>query len=176
MRRPKLLALFLALSIMTTSCIGTFSLTNGLYGWNESITNRFGRAGVFFAFVVIPVYGITLLSDLLIFNSIEFWGGSNPVKTNALNTGAQTTIRNGNESARLTRVDENTLRIERFDGDWLVRTMTVEKINESEARLINDDGTVRHAHFQGNRMYVSGDGWSASYEVSDQFSALSATL
>jgi hypothetical protein len=28
---------------------------------------------------IIPVYGIAYLGDIIIFNSIEFWGGENPI-------------------------------------------------------------------------------------------------
>jgi hypothetical protein len=34
---------------------------------------------VFIAFHIIPVYEISYLADGLIFNTIEFWGGSSPI-------------------------------------------------------------------------------------------------
>jgi hypothetical protein len=30
--------------------------------------------------VILPVYGLCTLGDALIFNSIEFWGGENPIQ------------------------------------------------------------------------------------------------
>lgn len=73
------LVLALAGSIMTTSCIGSFSLTNKLLDWNKSIGNKFVNEVVFFAFWIIPVYEISTLADVLVINSIEFWSGNNPV-------------------------------------------------------------------------------------------------
>ncbi len=72
-------ALVLALigSIMSTSCIGSFSLTNKLLSWNQSIGDKFVNEVVFFAFCIIPVYEVAALADILVLNSIEFWSGNN---------------------------------------------------------------------------------------------------
>ena len=66
-------------SMMFTSCIGSFSLTNKLLAWNNRIDNKFVNEVVFFAFWIIPVYEVAALADVLVINSIEFWSGSNPV-------------------------------------------------------------------------------------------------
>ncbi len=69
----------LAASMVSTSCIGSFSLTNKLLSWNNTIDNKFINELVFFAFWIIPVYEVSALADVLVFNSIEFWSGNNPV-------------------------------------------------------------------------------------------------
>ena len=69
----------LAASMTFSSCIGSFGLTNKLLSWNQSINSKFVNELVFIAFHIIPVYEITILSDILVLNSIEFWSGSNPV-------------------------------------------------------------------------------------------------
>lgn len=63
----------------STSCIGSFSLTNRLLGWNKHVGNKFINELVFFAFWVLPVYEVTGLADILVLNSIEFWSGRNPM-------------------------------------------------------------------------------------------------
>ena len=73
------LALALTSSMVFTSCIGKFALTNKLLGWNNQLGNKFLNELVFFAFWVIPVYEVTALADVLVLNSIEFWSGSNPI-------------------------------------------------------------------------------------------------
>lgn len=73
------LVLALAASMVSTSCIGSFSLTNKLLSWNKTISNKFVNELVFFAFWIIPVYEVSSLADVLVFNSIEFWSGNNPV-------------------------------------------------------------------------------------------------
>lgn len=69
----------LAGSMMFTSCIGSFNLTNKLLSWNKSIGNKFVNELVFIVFWVLPVYEVSGLADFLVLNSIEFWSGSNPV-------------------------------------------------------------------------------------------------
>ena len=71
------LVVALAGSILTTSCIGSFSLTNKLLSWNKSIGNKFVNEVVFIAFCIVPVYEVTALADVLVLNSIEFWSGNN---------------------------------------------------------------------------------------------------
>ena len=73
------LVLTIAGSMLCTSCIGSFSLTNKLMAWNNQIGNKFVNELVFLAFWIIPVYEITALADVLVINSIEFWSGANPV-------------------------------------------------------------------------------------------------
>ena len=73
------LVVALAGSMVMTSCIGSFSLTNKLLSWNRQVGNKFVNELVFFAFWIIPVYEVSALADVLVINSIEFWSGTNPV-------------------------------------------------------------------------------------------------
>ena len=70
----------ISLSLLSTSCIGSFSLTKKVMKWNHQVGSKFVNELVFVAFWIVPVYEITALSDLLVINSIEFWSGVNPVK------------------------------------------------------------------------------------------------
>ncbi|MCM1483272.1 MAG: DUF3332 domain-containing protein [Muribaculaceae bacterium] len=71
--------LTLAVSMLSTSCIGSFSLTNKLLSWNQQVGNKFVNELVFFAFWILPVYEVAGLADILVINGIEFWSGSNPM-------------------------------------------------------------------------------------------------
>lgn len=83
----KSLTLFLStlvtIGVLFSSCIGSFNLTNKVLGWNKQIDSNFVNELVFIAFHIVPVYEITVLADILVTNSIEFWSGKNPVRTNA---------------------------------------------------------------------------------------------
>lgn len=79
--RTAIVAVILSLSLLTTSCIGSFSLTKKVMAWNNQVGSKFVNELVFVAFWIVPVYEITALSDLLVVNSIEFWSGVNPVAT-----------------------------------------------------------------------------------------------
>lgn len=74
-----LLAATLGSSVLFSSCIGSFNLTNKLLSWNRSIDSKFVNELVFIAFWIVPVYEISALADVLVINSIEFWTGDNPV-------------------------------------------------------------------------------------------------
>lgn len=69
----------LASSLLFSSCIGSFALSNKLLDWNRNIDSKFVNELVFIAFWIVPVYEIAALADVLVINSIEFWSGDNPV-------------------------------------------------------------------------------------------------
>ena len=66
--------------LLTTGCIGNMGITQNVKKVNLSPTeNRWGREGTFIGFHVFWVYRISTLLDLVVFNSIEFWSGENPI-------------------------------------------------------------------------------------------------
>ncbi|GAD88876.1 hypothetical protein VHA01S_011_00160 [Vibrio halioticoli NBRC 102217] len=61
-----------------TGCIGSNAITGKVMKFNvEVVDNRYARAGV--NFLLAPVYGITTAADYVVFNSLEFWTGKNPI-------------------------------------------------------------------------------------------------
>lgn len=70
----------LASSMLFTSCIGSFKLTNKVLSWNHQIGNKFVNELVFVGLWILPVYEISAIADALIINSIEFWSGTNPIE------------------------------------------------------------------------------------------------
>ena len=72
--------------LMTTSCIGSFNLTNRLLTWNKTVSSKFVNELVFLAFWVLPVYEVSALADVLVLNTIEFWSGTNPMASNSSRT------------------------------------------------------------------------------------------
>jgi hypothetical protein len=72
----------LILCILNTSCLGSFKLTQKLYNWNNSLGDKWINNIVFWVFLILPVYDAVLFLDTVIFNLIEFWGGSNPISMN----------------------------------------------------------------------------------------------
>lgn len=82
--KKSLLAASLALTVLGTSCLGPNNAFNNLNRWNHKVTdNKWANEGIFIVLNIIPVYGLWYWGDILIFNSIEFWGGENPIKSNA---------------------------------------------------------------------------------------------
>lgn len=72
----KFAAVLLSMSLIFSSCIGSFNLTNKVKDWNEGLGNKFVNELVFIGMHIIPVYELTILADILVLNSIEFWTGS----------------------------------------------------------------------------------------------------
>lgn len=75
----KLTALLLTATIILSSCIGSFRLTNNIKDWNEGLGNKFVNELVFIALHIVPVYEIAMFVDGIVLNSIEFWTGNNLV-------------------------------------------------------------------------------------------------
>ncbi len=79
--RSFMIPIVLLLCLVLCSCVGPFNLTSNVLDWNNSINGGRSWLGeiVFLVFVWVPVYGICMIGDALIFNTIEFWGGTNPI-------------------------------------------------------------------------------------------------
>lgn len=77
----RLILFTLAISgmMLQSGCYGSFALTNKLYDWNGTLGDKFVKSLVFWGLCIIPVYEVAALVDVVIFNLIEFWSGSNPV-------------------------------------------------------------------------------------------------
>ena len=81
--RRRLVALSTVACLGLAGCYGQFALTRKIYNWNGNATsNRFVNSAIMWALILIPVYEIATLGDFLVFNTIEFYTGSNPVAMN----------------------------------------------------------------------------------------------
>ena len=68
-----------ALSLFASGCYGPFNLTRRLYRWNGQFADKWEKEIVFILLAYFPIYGLTILGDGVVFNSMEFWTGKNPV-------------------------------------------------------------------------------------------------
>lgn len=93
------LALFMGFSMM--SCYGPFVLTKKIYRWNGSLGNKFVNSIVFWALLIVPVYGVVGLVDFAILNTVQFWTGSNPL---AMKEGQSETqyVKKGDKTYKMT--------------------------------------------------------------------------
>jgi len=83
----------LLIAILLTGCTGPFQLTKNLHKWQTSPEDKWIDEAAFLGCIILPVYGICTLGDALIFNSIEFWGGENPIQATAAPTGNEMCLR-----------------------------------------------------------------------------------
>ena len=106
--------LFLSLSIFNSSCLGSFKLTQKMYGWNNSIGNKWVNNLVFWALIIVPVYEVVTCLDTIIFNVIEFWSGSNPISMSEGDEEIQI-VDSGNKKY-LIKATQNKFHIEQIKG------------------------------------------------------------
>ena len=78
LRLTATLAAALALQVPLAGCFGKFALVKKVYGFNETIGDKWLRSLLMFGLVVIPVYQVAAFFDYVVLNVIEFWTGSNP--------------------------------------------------------------------------------------------------
>ena len=81
MRRPHRMAVALvALGFAASGCYGPFYLTRKVWKFNGEVSdNKWVVEVVHLICLALPIYSIAGAADGLIFNSIEFWTGSNPL-------------------------------------------------------------------------------------------------
>jgi len=136
---------------ITTACYGPFNLTRSLYKWNGEISgsgqveSKWMREGVFLALVIIPVYEFSLLIDALLLNSIEFWGGENPVKLSDTHEDGRTrVVRLGETIATMTAEnDGNSVHVTYAKAGRVFKRGEIVKAGDSY-RFV--DGTGHHLY------------------------------
>ncbi|MEH0156898.1 DUF3332 domain-containing protein [Limibacter armeniacum] len=133
--------LILGVSVLQTSCYGPFRLTNQLHSWNGQVGTKFVNALVFLAFVIIPVYEIALLGDGLIFNTIEFWGGENPISMKEGDKEIKQVMSNG----KFFEIEKTKNRILITQLNSLKKENSVEFLFdiESSTWMLNSDGKLK---------------------------------
>jgi hypothetical protein len=65
-------------ALLCTSCLGPGHATGRLYKFNRTaVENKWAQEGLFIVFL--PAYVVTSFGDNIIFNSIQWWTGENPI-------------------------------------------------------------------------------------------------
>lgn len=74
MKRLVPLVLASALATSSAGCYGSYSAFHAVHRWNGHVTGSdVGNSAVHFLMWIIPVYEVTLVGDLIVFNTIEFF-------------------------------------------------------------------------------------------------------
>ena len=71
----------LAASLLVSGCTGTFQLTRKVYQFHRSQSDKWMDEILFLVVAILPVYSLATLADAVVFNSIEFWTGNNPIQS-----------------------------------------------------------------------------------------------
>ena len=109
-------ALLIGSMLLTTSgCFSSFNLTRKIYKFNQGLGDKWLNEIAFLVMMIIPVYGVGFTVDVLVLNSIEFWGGTNPVSASndqkvipIPEAGVTLTLNPADKSIRLLQDSEGT--------------------------------------------------------------------
>jgi len=101
----KTICLLMIAALFTTGCTGSFNLTRKVYNFHRSQSDKWSDELCFLVVVLIPVYGIATFADAIVFNSIEFWTGKNPVDMSYVPP-ASRIVQNGNDKYRMSFNDK----------------------------------------------------------------------
>ena len=142
----------------STGCLGTGGLTGEARELNlKVVENRWGREGVYFGMQALWIYRICTVLDLFVFNSIEFWSGTNPINgRRALASAPRAQVEKlgftGIEDARVEFVSESGARLylDFSNGD----RMTLDVVRRDDEYTVSYLGRV----FFNGRIEATEDG------------------
>jgi len=159
MKRNFIIASLLSLTLLSSSCLGSFSAFNGLKDWNQDVTDsKFVNNLIFWGLNIIPVYGLFMFGDLIIFNVLEFWTGSNPVAMAEGDTETQIAVVDGNKVKMTAK--KNNFTIEVLEGEKAGEILEMVYTPENNTwNAKKDDKLIKLASFKdGFYMVYTPDG------------------
>ena len=77
--RKALLSTALASSLFVSGCLGPNNAQNSINNWNARVTEMNWLNEILFIIPLGWVQGLALLGDVVIFNTIDYWSGNNPI-------------------------------------------------------------------------------------------------
>ena len=160
-RLVTVLCTMLSVSILSTSCIGSFPLFHKIHSWNEGVSdNKFVNELVFIALHIVPVYEVAYFADVVVLNTIEFWTGSSPIASNEVKevkgeNGNYLVASNENGYTITNKEDNQSLDLvyNKENKSW----NAVTESENFELVKMNDDGTATINMQNGTSMTVTPD-------------------
>lgn len=114
------------------NCVGSFALVGKINSALNGLSKRGGWGWKFIGWIIFLVvgwllYGITILVDLIVFNSLEFWTGSNPIAFNEDGEATRVATK-GNEKVIFHYTERGQrLRISVFKNGKLLKELVLKK-------------------------------------------------
>lgn len=124
-----------AVILGVVGCTGPFTLTKKLHTWQTGFEDKWVDEAAFLGCVWLPVYGLATLGDAIIFNSVEFWTGENPLDT-----------------ASISKDGENVKMTYQADGSILIESAS------GACVLEKTDAGVSALDVEGNVLYTAKTG------------------
>ena len=149
-RSHRAMAGMLAAAMLLGGCYGPFELTKKVHKWNGEVSeNKWVVEVVFLIASWLPVYGIATLADAIIFNSVEFWTGENPLsKASAGSPSATKRIVRGDQEVVLKHVATE-------QGDALVIEQSIKGQLAHSLRIQREGGQTVALDGQGRVVFTA---------------------
>ena len=126
--------------ILAAGCTGPFALTQKVHTWQTSFEDKWVDEAAFLGCVIFPVYSIAALGDTIIFNSVEFWTGENPLCASLSEDG---------QDVQMTSREDGSILIESNSGSCILEK------DASGVSALDADGNVLYtATTQGDQVLV----------------------
>jgi len=140
LRKITFIIVLATVAASTSGCFGEFALTRKVYTWNDNVaSSRFVKTLVFYGLTIIPVYEVAGFADLIIFNLIEFWTGSNPIAMTEGEYEYQLVEHNGIQyKIEATHAQFNILKISQNEQEQLVSF----QFNDDQILAVTKDSEV----------------------------------
>ena len=140
-RKWKWHGLVLAGLLSTTACYGHFNLTQRYWHWNGHVTdNKWLNELIFLGSCIIPIYEISALCDVWIFNSVEFWTGKNWI--DAPSGSSATGKLDDHHTYTLTKISDKQIRAEVFEDGRLTTMRIIDQSNGVNSVLRDENGVA----------------------------------
>lgn len=135
--RLKNLVVIVCICTYLNGCYGTFPLTNAVYRINGKISsNTVINSIVLIIFAIFGVYGISMLVDAIILNSVEFWSGE------TMDLSKTYTDEDGNTVTLAKGEHENEAILQVHNGDTLVTERLYRRNVDGTTSIMLMDGTL----------------------------------
>lgn len=146
----KRIACVIAAAALVAGCYGPFRLTKRLHAWNGEVGDKWVVEAAFLGLALFPVYSFAMLGDALVFNSIEFWGGTNPVakKVDSAEEGRRQAVLSREPGSR-------RLRLDRFEDGRPAGTVIVEPRGDGMAAVDGEGRLLMTARASGGAVVLA---------------------
>ena len=171
MKKTLHIAVALAVTLTLSNCYGPFNLTRKLHRWNGQVGENWVNEFVFLGLVILPAYALASLADAIIFNSIEFWTGKNPIMVKKIKT-----LREGDAEAVLSYDPALCrLRVDSFEKSSLISTVVFEPGLEEGVVARNGRGELlmsARTHANGSVILTDASGREVGHYLASQIEYL----
>lgn len=157
-RFVSVMMLFVMLTVGVAGCFGDFAATRKVYTFNENFGDKWMNQIMFYVLAFIPVYEIAVFADVVLFNTLEFWTGSNPMAMNENEEIIKYANHDGKDLKIIIRQnevmledlsnpgEEIALRYKPFEKSWYMENeegaVKIATLKDGSAEFFNQSGKV----------------------------------